>query len=302
MQRRAFLQLLSYVSVHLVACAGSKGDAGSETVTESEVNAIIDRRMAEKVDADAFVSVLTSNPNILRRAPAVAGGYRAALADAAALEEFNQRRIRALKRLRAADLEPKIKMFMLDLQLEKVDHSVAMCMDHFVGVYEILRQWGHPDDVAFVGLFHAIYGTEYNVIDLLDYHSSADRARVARMVGEKTDRWIALYGLMNACHFALGTRDTGAPITRVEFFEPAGGMANTLSREDFSALAELQVANAYEPYVATGQTRELGIARKLTPLRDYLSSGGKAAIDEVLKAFPTSSNEEIGCAVVPVAP
>ncbi|WP_394844165.1 hypothetical protein LZC95_44825 [Pendulispora brunnea] len=300
MDRRAFLQLLSYVSI--VGCAGSKGNDGEEgTATEAEVNATIERRIAENLDADTFVAVLTSNPNILRRAAAVAGGYRAALQNAAALDEFNQRRVRALQRLRAADLEPKVKMFMLNLQLEKVDHSVAMCMDHFVGVYEILRQWGHPDEVAFVGLFHAIYGTEYNVIDLLDYNSPADRARVARMVGAKTDRWIALYGLMNACHFAFGTRDAGAPVTRVDFFEPARGISNELSREDFSALAELQVANAYEPYVATGQSRELGIARKLIPLRDYLSSGGKAAIDDVLEAFPTSSNEESGCVAAPSA-
>ncbi|WP_394838661.1 hypothetical protein LVJ94_17365 [Pendulispora rubella] len=294
MDRRAFMQLVSYITI--LGCGGSSTDEPDDgEATEGSVQALIEQRIAENIDADAFVSVLNTNPNILRRAPTVAMSYRTALRDSAALAYFNERRVQALKRLRVADLEPRLKMFMLDLQLEKVDHSVAMCMDHFIGVYELLRQWGHPDEVAFVGLFHAIYGTEFNVIDLLDYNAAGDRARVQRMVGEKTDRWIVLYSLMTACPFARGTRDAGAPVREVEFFEPAHGISNALSEEDFSTLAELQVANAYEPYLATGKTGELGIARKLTWLREYLSTGGRRAIDNVLAAFPSGSDAEMGC-------
>ncbi|MBB6380404.1 hypothetical protein BKA01_007679 [Pseudonocardia eucalypti] len=297
MDRRFFLQTLALSSlagcgpVQMMSPASAAASTKAATVDE-----IIDRRIATNVTGDEFVAVLTANPNIVRRAPKTAAAYRAGLRDPAALAQFNQGRIKALRRLKAADLDPTIKMFMLDLQLEKVDHSVAMCMDHFVGVYELLRQWGHRDEIAHVGLFHAIYGTEFNIIDLLNYKSPADRARVQSVVGDGTERWIVLYGLLTSCSFVRGTRDTGKPVTSVDFFEPTNVLPRAISDDDFRTLAELQVANAYEPYVSSKRQSELGLGRKFTLLREYLSTGGQAAIDDVLRVFPKNTDADIGCA------
>lgn len=293
--RRDFVQLISCLAVMSGVIRSSRSFAVTGRPTDQEVRAMIDERLAENVDADAFVAVLQTNSNITRRQPNAAAAYRAGLQDPSTLEFFNQRRIKALMRLRDADLDASKKLAMLDLQLEKVDHSVAMCMDHFIGVYELLRGWGHPDEIAWTGLFHAIYGTEANVIDLLDYRSDADRSRMRRVVGPTTERWIALYGLMEACDFVVGTRDYGRPVSELRFFENANSISNRISDHDFIALSEVQVANAYEPFVASGQEADLGIARKFTLMRPFVSRGAQAALDRVLLAYPSNSDADVGC-------
>lgn len=296
MDRRVFIQALALSS--LAGCGRMETaypGALSTPKNTSGVDEIIDQRIAANVNGEAFVSVLSADPNIVRRSPKTAALYRAALRDSATLAHFNEQRIKSLRRLKAADLDPRIKMFMLDLQLEKVDHSVAMCMEHFVGVYELLREWGHPDEIAHVGLLHAVYGTEFNVINLLNYKSPTDRARVRNIVGEKTEQWIVRYGLLTACSFVHRTRNSGKPVTKIDFFEPTNVLPSTISDSDFQALTELQVANAYEPYVASGRETELGLGRKFIPMRKYLSTGGQAAIDDVLRVFPKNTDAEVGC-------
>ena len=301
--RRDFVRALSYLSVfgglvpsgQVLAAAGRASRHG----LRKNVDAIIDGRLAAAMDADAFASVLEANPAIARRQPGIAALYRQALQDAATLAFFEQRRVKALTRLKGADFDPRLKLVMLDLQLEKVDHSVAMCMDHFIGVYELLRGWGHADELAVVGLFHAVYGTEFNVIDLLDYRSSVDRHRLRRHVGFTTERWIALYGLMEACDFVVGARNSGGAPGKLRFFESTNAISNQISERDFEVLAELQVANAYEPFTSSGQTADLGIARKFTFIRPFVSAGAQSALDEVLRVFPDNSDADVGCVTPP---
>jgi hypothetical protein len=278
-QRRSFLLALSYLSA--VACRGKsdRGAGGSSLhSTQGQVDALIDRRIAEE-DVD-YVGLLESSPNILRRAPkGMAESLRRRLREhPEARAEMDAFRISALRRLKKADLEADAKMLMLDAQLEKVPHAVTTCMEHFIGVHDLLKAWGHPDAIALVGLFHAIYGTEYFVLDLLDYRRSADRHRVQSVVGEKTERWIVQYGLMLSRDFVAGAEKPGPP-PALDFFEPTEAVPARLTPADFLALAELQVANAYEPFTHTGAPADLTWVTPFAPLRRFLSSGAKAAID-----------------------
>lgn len=75
-------------------------------------------------------------------------------------------------------------------------------------------------------------------------------------------------------------------------------ISKRISDHDFAALAELQVANAYEPYGSSGQTIDLGIARKFTFIRPFASAGAQAALDKVQLAFPSNSYTDVGCAPI----
>ena len=286
MQRRSFLLALSYLSA--VACRGkSDHGAGGSSLDSSigEVDALIDRRIAEE-DVD-YVGLLESNPNILRRAPkGTAESLRRRLREhPEAGAEMDAFRVSALRRLKRADLEPDAKMLMLNAQLEKVPHAVTTCMEHFIGVHDLLKAWGHPDAVALIGLFHAVYGTEYFVLDLLDYRRSADRYRVQSVVGEKTERWIVQYGLMLSRVFVAGAEKPGPP-PALDFFERTDAIPAILTPADFLALAELQVANAYEPFTHTRAPSDLTFVTPFAPLRGFLSSGAQGAIDAALRALP----------------
>jgi hypothetical protein len=288
MDRRSFLQALSYLSVLACACRRGTDGAGASgaAATRERVDALIEQRIAEEnVD---YVTLLEANPNILRRAPpGQAESMRRTLREhPEAVAEMNAFRVSALRRLKEADLEPKAKMLMLDAQLEKVPHAVTTCMEHFIGVHGLLKAWGQADELALVGLFHAMYGTEYFVVDLLDYRRSADRQRMRSVVGEKTERWILQYGLMLSRDFVAGAHESGAPPAHLDFFEKTDVIPATITSADFVALAELQVANAYEPFTHSGKTVDLGNVTPYVPLREFLSSGAKAAIDATLRSLP----------------
>jgi hypothetical protein len=282
--RRLFLQALSYLS--LVAChpASERKGGAAGAPTREEVDARIDQRIAEQnVD---YVTLLEANPNMLRRDPTVAASLRKALRDQPEVRrQYDQFRVAALKRLKTADVEPRAKMAMLDAQLEKVSHAVTTCMDHFIGVHDILKAWGHPDEVALVGLFHAMYGTEYFVLDLFDYRMPSDRLRLKGLVGEKTERWILQYGLMRSREF-VASAQSGAPAKRLDFFEKTDVVPEEITPGDFFALAEIQVANAYEPFAQARMKDYLSIVTPYTPLREFLSDGAKAAVDVALRDAP----------------
>jgi hypothetical protein len=297
MNRRTFLAALSVGSLAASSKSyGLLGSGDSKPVTARDVDAIIDQRLSAMVAADDYIRVVTADPNIVRRIPTLPDLMRKDLRDPHAVAFMEGRRVKSLVRLKAANIDPNLKKLMLDLELELVDHSVAMCMDHFVGVHDLMRSWGHGDEFANVGLFHAVYGTEFNVLDLLDYRSAPARARIRQAVGAKTERWIVLYALMTSCRFVIGTRDSGRPVKQVEFFEPTNVIGKDISEEDFHALAELQVANAYEPYTDSRDTVDLGIDTKFELLHDYLSPGAKSAIEEVTRDFPDRRTDaELGC-------
>jgi hypothetical protein len=286
MDRRSFLRALSSLAISACSRSDRRAAGSLRPASDSDVNALIDERLAERnVD---YVSLLERTPHILRRAPAgTTASLRKTLREhPEAAAEMNAFRVSALKRLRASSVEPAAKMLMLDAQLEKVPHAVTTCMEHFVGVHDLLKIWGHPDALALVGLFHAMYGTEYFVLDLLDYRRPEDRVRLRSVVGEQTERWILQYGLMLSHAFVDEARAAGGATAHLAFFETTDAVPEAITPSDFVALAELQVANAYEPFTHSQATSDLDNVLPYAPLRDFVSSGAKDAIDRTLRAFP----------------
>ncbi len=282
MDRRSFL--LSLGGLAVTACRGHGPGVVDEGAgaTQASIEAMIRARLAESpVD---YVSLLEANPNILRRAPEKAAELRRRLReDPRVGREMNEFRVAALMKLASADIDPRAKALMLDTHLEKIPHAVTTCMEHFLGVHDLLKKWRGSEDIANIGLLHAIYGTEYFVTDVLDYRRAGDRERVRRVVGERSERWIAQYGLMLSREFVDDTRKAGRPAMQLDFFERTDAVPATLTEEDFHVLADVQVANAYEPFTHTGKAADLAIVVPYAPLRAYVSAGAQSAIDMAQK-------------------
>ena len=281
MDRRMFFSAISYLNLIAAGCVGD-GDkrGGGETVkvTATDIERIIDQRLAERsVD---YAAVLEQRPHIIERQPDLAETLRAMVNEhpeiVKVLDDF---RFKGLKRLRAADVDPAVKKLLLDFQLEKILHEVATCMDHFLGVFEILRSWGHRDAVAYVGLFHAVYGTEFNPIQVMDHTLAADRDRLRKIVGTESERWIYLYAIIDSTDFIAQFQATNKPTGSAKDFEPPHQMT-PLDEEDWQAIAESQVANSYEPYLALDQDPStLSRLDRFEPLRPSLSAGAVQALD-----------------------
>ncbi|MBM82674.1 MAG: hypothetical protein CMJ78_19090 [Planctomycetaceae bacterium] len=54
----------------------------------------------------------------------------------------------------------ELTQFFQDEGADNVDHSTKGYLAHAIGVYNDLKKWGCDEELARVGLFHSIYGTE----------------------------------------------------------------------------------------------------------------------------------------------
>jgi hypothetical protein len=50
--------------------------------------------------------------------------------------------------------------FFRTIGADEVGHSDKTLLAHAISVYNDLKEWGCDEDVARVGIFHSIYGTE----------------------------------------------------------------------------------------------------------------------------------------------
>ena len=50
--------------------------------------------------------------------------------------------------------------FLINLGIEKVDHSQKSYLAHLVSVYRLMEAEGCDDELCRAGMFHSIYGTE----------------------------------------------------------------------------------------------------------------------------------------------
>lgn len=90
-------------------------------------------------------------------------------------------------------------------------HSRRTLMDHLVGVYVILQQWGAEQYVCNAGLFHSIYGT-----NVFKHESIAlsDRQRVAGIIGEKAEVLAYQFCSLDRPHALIQMIEGVAPLDR----------------------------------------------------------------------------------------
>jgi hypothetical protein len=250
-------------------------------ITERDLYSEIDRRLAE-TNVDYF-SVLTKRPEILarlkRESPSLYAQLDSILRDPDKIAVLDEWRIKGLNQLKILDAEPAARMLLLNLNLDKVIHEAATCLDHFVGVFKILRQWGHSENISYTGLFHAVYGTSFNQCEVLNYRSIEQRSEISKVIGNESERFVYLFGSIDPVQLIVETAKKGSPSLLAQQYENCAPYS--LSENDFFVLSETLVANSLEPVLSGADPSVLNRLRQFEFLRPYLSSGGVAAIDRV---------------------
>ena len=88
--------------------------------------------------------------------------------------------------------------FFSEVGANDVQHSDKTYLAHAISVYNDLKKWGADDELALVGLFHSIYGTELFQGFTLDLER---RGEVEALIGVRAER-ISYYNCaMNRAHF-----------------------------------------------------------------------------------------------------
>jgi hypothetical protein len=258
--RRWFLRTGLVVATG-AAAAPAVAAAGGAAVPAGDIEQLIAERLRDPAP-DFERHLLPEMRERVRRIP-----------DFAALMRGS--RERGLQRLRRADLPVQVKRLMLDLELENVLHEVTTTMEHFIGVYELMRSWGSERPAAYTGLFHAIYGTQFNPIQVLDPMRPAARRRLCAAVGPVAERHAWLYGRLDVNDWTARAA-AGRDLQEARDF--ATGAPLSLSRTEVPVLAEALVANGYEPYLVVGDESLLRRLRQFAPFAPHLSTGARAVV------------------------
>lgn len=271
MERRDFLRTsLSGVALYLTpnwsrsAFSFARSQPGA--ISAEEITARINQRLLEKnIDYPAVIHVF-GNPD---KEQELRKRIREIPDLVSLMEPY---RVRGLIRLKESRLPPHIKNLLLDRELEKVMHEVGTCLDHFLGVFDVLRHWGWGQDVAYIGLFHAIYGTEFNPVTVLDVNRTSDNQLVRRVIGKRCERWTRIYGTLRSADFISELSQRSVPST----YRVSSKLV--LPRKEFGIMADVLVANSYEPFLSTGDRNVLQRLRQFKPLERYLSLGAREAL------------------------
>jgi len=130
--------------------------------------------------------------------------------------------------------------FLVQLGLEKIEHTEKTYLGHLIAVYRDLQKWGCDEDVCLGGMFHSIYGTKKFQGFTLPL---ARRSEVRALVGERAER----LGYLNCAMFrptfdAAAIR--GTPPYRIT--DRITSEEIELSREDFDDLCRIHLCDWLE--------------------------------------------------------
>jgi len=87
--------------------------------------------------------------------------------------------------------------FLRSRSAEKIAHRNGHLLDHLVGTYALLREWGDGSELCMAGLCHAVYGTDGFAGALVDL---GDRDQVRRMIGVDAERIVYFYASCDRAH------------------------------------------------------------------------------------------------------
>jgi hypothetical protein len=121
-----------------------------------------------------------------------------------------------------------------------VAHSTKSYLAHAIGVYNDLKEWGCDEELARVGLFHSIYGTELFQRFTLPRER---RHEVQELIGERAERIAWLNCAIDRRHFDREILKANSPYQLLDRF------SNTMvdvSDEDFRDLCTVHLCDWLE--------------------------------------------------------
>jgi len=129
--------------------------------------------------------------------------------------------------------------FFRDIGADKVGHSDKTFLAHAIGVYNDLKAWGCDEDLARVGIFHSIYGTEL----FQGFTLSVDRRDDVRaLIGQRAEHLSYLNCAMDRTHFDVQVKQDGSHTILDRFT----GTEIQVSDEDFDDLCTVHMCDWLE--------------------------------------------------------
>lgn len=125
--------------------------------------------------------------------------------------------------------------FLVNLGIEKIDHTQKSYLAHLIGVYRFLESEGYDEELCRAGMFHSIYGTQSFQGFKLPLEQ---RAELRALIGDRAERLAYLNCAMDRATLdaALSKSEPPYPIT-----DRLTGEVVQLSRSDYDDLCRVHL-------------------------------------------------------------
>lgn len=80
----------------------------------------------------------------------------------------------------------------------ELPHSGRSLLDHLIGTYDLLQEWGSWEHVSLAGLFHSIYGTQFYQRQAVPVEN---RQEVADLIGPQAEALAYMFCTEDRRHF-----------------------------------------------------------------------------------------------------
>jgi len=122
----------------------------------------------------------------------------------------------------------------------EISHSTKTYLAHAIGVYNDLKEWGCDEELARVGLFHSIYGTEL----FRRFTLPLDRRHEVReLIGERAERIAWLNCAIDRRHF---DREILKPSGPYQLLDRFSGQLIAVSDQDLHDLCVVHLCDWLE--------------------------------------------------------
>jgi hypothetical protein len=136
--------------------------------------------------------------------------------------------------------------YLQEVGATEVKHSDKGYLAHAIGVYNDLKEWGWDEEMARIGIFHSIYGTELFQGFTLPLER---RGEVRDLLGERAERICWLNCAIERPQFDKEIRKTEGPYQILDRFSDE---LVDVSDEDFNALCEMHLIDWLEQVGRSG--------------------------------------------------
>ena len=136
--------------------------------------------------------------------------------------------------------------FLRDIGADGVEHTDKGYLAHAIGVYNDLKKWGCDEELARVGIFHSIYGTELFQRFTLPLER---RNEVRDLIGERAERISYLNCAMDRTHFDKQIRRATGPYRILDRFTR---QEIEVTDEDFENLCTVHLCDWLEQVARSG--------------------------------------------------
>ncbi|MEO2036432.1 MAG: DUF6817 domain-containing protein [Planctomycetaceae bacterium] len=140
----------------------------------------------------------------------------------------------------------ELSQYFQDIGADDVRHTSKGYLAHAIGVYNDLKEWGWSEELARVGLFHSIYGTQLFQGFTLPVEK---RDEIRELIGEQAELISYLNCAIDRPHFDQEILKSADPYQVLDRFT---GELMDVSDENFTFLCTLHLCDWLEQVARSG--------------------------------------------------